>query len=376
MSAIRDNRRKPVGPHYLAGSRLPAIAAVFRHHWSLACRSAVILHVIAALALRELRLRGLDEAPPARRIYHLAEHHRTLLGFGPLAQGAPGRRRHAGPGRTDCGRAGGCGADARYLWADRSDRRLNAWSVYSRVRTKSYNTSGGTGAQRQARASPCLPLATSARLTMLRAIFVMGASGAGKTTLSSVLSERLGIAMFQGGRLLRQMAGSATSAHARSAQKIIALGRPIPIELYRELISSSASVRGGSIIFDGYPRDVDQCSHIPSVLGAAKIPGAAVTGVFVLADTQTITGRLKRRKICRHCGGPWDGLVPCCSTPTPMTRPDDENLALIHKRMAFYDANAPRIRAHFTTRWPVFDVEPSQPDALTPLLSHLADQVC
>ena len=79
---------------------------------------------------------------------------------------------------------------------------------------------------------------------MPRAVFVMGASGSGKSTLSSVLSEHLGIAVFQGGRLLRQMAGSATSAYARSAQKIIALGLPIPIELYKELILSYDSVHG------------------------------------------------------------------------------------------------------------------------------------
>jgi adenylate kinase family enzyme len=207
---------------------------------------------------------------------------------------------------------------------------------------------------------------------MLRAIFVMGASGAGKSTISRMLSEYLGIAVFQGGRLLRQMAGSVTSAHACSAQRIIALGLPIPVELYRELILSVASVHGRSIIFDGYPRDVDQCLHIPSILDSAKIPGAAVTGVFVLADAQTITNRLIRRKICGCCGAPWAGSTACCSSPTPVTRPDDQNLALIRKRMALYDANAPRIRAHFTARWPVFDVDPRQPDALTQLLSHLA----
>jgi adenylate kinase family enzyme len=205
---------------------------------------------------------------------------------------------------------------------------------------------------------------------MLNAIFVMGPPGSGKTLLSATIAKRFDFGLFQGGRLLRQIAASPSSQSQREAVQILCAGRPIPVTLYCDLVAAETAIHRRSIAFDGYPRDLDQCIRIPDVLRAAHIPYAAVLGLFLSSDPDTISTRLASRSACKNCGSPGE-TTECCQEPDPQPRADDRIPELIQRRMLLYSSNIAKIRSNFTDRWTVMEIDPEQINALEPLSAYI-----
>jgi adenylate kinase family enzyme len=234
---------------------------------------------------------------------------------------------------------------------------------------------GGTSLSRNGEVSmsraPSLPLGPARPL----AVFVMGPPGSGKSTLSQRLAVSTHFRLIQGGRLLRKMAGSQTISEASlAAKQVIQAGAPIPVPLYCRFVAAVTTRDDESTIFDGYPRDIDQCVQIPTVLGAARIPSANVIGLFLHANRVEVIRRLEHRRVCTNCGAACEPGTLCCGSPAPVVRTDDMDHSLVHARINLYESNSTQIREHFMSRAQVYDVDLAQSDTMTILTSHLMQQ--
>lgn len=186
-----------------------------------------------------------------------------------------------------------------------------------------------------------------------RALFLIGPPGSGKTTVSAMLSEKLGYRVIHGGALLRRLAGEAqTSKAAIIAQQILSTGRPIPVPLYCTMVADALKGSDApSVLFDGYPRSVRQCHAIPLVLMTARLWSANEIIICLDLSNTEAAERITNRRHCNNCGANWEKsrLTQCCAGPSIARRQDDHG-ALSATRLSDYRARLPKIKRALQAR--------------------------
>jgi adenylate kinase family enzyme len=179
-------------------------------------------------------------------------------------------------------------------------------------------------------------------------ICVLGPPGSGKTATSTALGVELDANVVHGGHLLRAAAGQANDATlAKQAHEIMAAAQPIPVDLYCRLARGSISRGGRWLVLDGYPRDAGQFRGLPEVCRVAGISTPSIVGVFLNVASRELRQRIGSRRLCANCHTAWDTKNRCCDRPSPCTRTDDADPALVAKRMEFYSAHESLLRQQF-----------------------------
>ncbi|MBY8853666.1 nucleoside monophosphate kinase, partial [Saccharothrix sp. MB29] len=74
----------------------------------------------------------------------------------------------------------------------------------------------------------------------------------------------------------------------------------MPVSLYCRIVRREVGRevgRGGhtGVVFDGFPRTLEQCLAIPTVLDAARVPDADVLGLGLLVPATVSIDRISRR---------------------------------------------------------------------------------
>ncbi len=126
-------------------------------------------------------------------------------------------------------------------------------------------------------------------------IVIFGAPGCGKGTQSEKLMDRYGFYHISTGELLREHIAKGTEL-GKIADSYISQGHLIPDELMLSIIDvllDSPEVKGKNIIFDGFPRTVNQAKEIEKLLERRGDKIDAVIGLEV-PDELLVDRMLKR----------------------------------------------------------------------------------
>ncbi|HET6296602.1 MAG TPA: nucleoside monophosphate kinase [Kribbella sp.] len=194
------------------------------------------------------------------------------------------------------------------------------------------------------------------------AIFVIGPPGAGKTTLTSFLAERLNLREFRSGDVFRKLA-SEPGGLAIQAEISLRLERnqPMDIDIYCEVLQLHVESIDGTfsgIVFDGFPRDLNQCEGIPEVLAAIDMTDANVTGILLQARPEVSSRRIAARSICQECGeNTTTGKHETCASTIPVPRSDNPAAS---RRITSHHQSEQELTTRFRQRWPLHTIAADQ----------------
>ena len=174
-------------------------------------------------------------------------------------------------------------------------------------------------------------------------IILLGPPGAGKGTQAARLVEHHGMRQLSTGDMLRAAVAARTPIGLR-AKEVMDRGELVSDEIVSALIDAELTGMGEGVgvIFDGYPRTVQQAEQLDAILARHHRRLDAVIELEV--DEEALVQRICGRFSCANCGeGYHDEFKPprvpgtCdrCGGHEFKRRPDD-NEATVRKRLQVY----------------------------------------
>jgi adenylate kinase len=173
------------------------------------------------------------------------------------------------------------------------------------------------------------------------AIVLFGSPGSGKGTQAKLLSQRLRIPHVSTGDMLRERIRG--GAEMNGAEALMHSGELVSDGVVNQMVVERLSQPDASkgFILDGYPRTVDQGSHLNQWLDVRGVPEVVI---HLAVDYNSIIARLTGRRVCPRCGTLYnlstkppkvDGL--CDLDGEKLIVRDDDREDVIRQRLQAYE---------------------------------------
>lgn len=130
-------------------------------------------------------------------------------------------------------------------------------------------------------------------------IILLGAPGSGKGTQAEKLVTNQGFVQLSTGDLMRKEMQENTSL-GKECKKYIDQGNLVPDKLVNQMVENYlVNTRSDNLIFDGYPRTLDQATALDEML---KKLGKEIDKVFYIqVSDEVIIDRISNRLVCPTC---------------------------------------------------------------------------
>lgn len=178
----------------------------------------------------------------------------------------------------------------------------------------------------------------------------IGAPGSGKGTQAKRLIESFGFIQLSTGDLLRNSIAKGEPL-GMEAKKFMNNGALVPDGILVSLVSHflDSLKPGQSVIYDGFPRTVNQALELGKMLESKKQGIDRV--IYFNVDFSVLTARLTGRRTCSKCGEIYHVVTKpskvdsvCDKCGGALTQRPDDKEEVISKRLSEYSANtAPTI---------------------------------
>ena len=170
-------------------------------------------------------------------------------------------------------------------------------------------------------------------------LVIFGAPGSGKGTESELLIEEYGLFHISTGEVLRDLIARKTEL-GKIADSYISKGNLIPDELMINILADvleSNPATANGVIFDGFPRTINQAKALKEMLASRNTKVHAVVGLEV--DENELIDRLIKR-------GQESGR-------------SDDNLETIKQRLEVYHTQTSPLKEYYTAEGKYHAIEGS-----------------
>ncbi len=201
-------------------------------------------------------------------------------------------------------------------------------------------------------------------------IILLGYPGSGKGTLAKDLSKELNMLHVSTGDILRDEMAKKTPLGLEAASYVTA-GRLVPDRLVMDMLKSRLGSETRGLLFDGFPRTVEQAEALDAWFGGRGQSIDAV--VFLNVAEGVVMTRLGSRRTCTGCGRIYNivtnppakaDVCDSCGKPL-MTRPDDTK-AVIERRLQVYKDQTEPLLAYYRAAGNFYEADGGKaPDAVT-----------
>lgn len=131
-------------------------------------------------------------------------------------------------------------------------------------------------------------------------IILLGAPGSGKGTQAERLAAATGMMHLSSGDLFRQAEKEGTEL-GKLAKSHMEKGLLVPDEVVIRMVLERIAGNKAGVIFDGFPRTLEQAESLDKALGEGGIDKA----VYIEVSRGELLKRLSGRWICRQCQKPY-----------------------------------------------------------------------
>lgn len=186
---------------------------------------------------------------------------------------------------------------------------------------------------------------------------LLGAPGSGKGTQANRLVEHFALCHLSTGDILRDAVSKETEIGLR-AKAIMAAGKLVDDDTVNGLVFARLQDESSDVLFDGYPRTLQQAEALGTFLSAHHIELGFV--VFVDVPESALENRVVRRRTCSNiaCGAIYhlerkppkkEGVCDLCGSPLKH-RADDTSEAFWSRMKEFNSTFKPLLAFYEGTK--------------------------
>ena len=186
-------------------------------------------------------------------------------------------------------------------------------------------------------------------------LILLGPPGAGKGTQAKEIADGRKLVQLSTGDMLRAAVKSGSEIGKR-AKAIMERGDLVPDEVVVGIVADRLEQPdcANGVIFDGFPRTLQQAKALDEVLAAKGRKLNAVVELKV--DDQKLVYRITGRFTCAKCGAGYhdtfkkpakEGVCDTCGGTTFTRRADDNAETVTNRLMVYYRETSPLIGYYF-----------------------------
>ena len=205
-------------------------------------------------------------------------------------------------------------------------------------------------------------------------IVLVGAAGSGKGTQADFIKNEMGLLPVSAGEALRQYRKDPNAKYSSTITEYIDKGMLVPVEITNEIIGDYVSqkvfcqdCRYNGVIFDGYPRQIDQLTFLDTFL---KEKGNKIDAVvYIDVPMEELVERLSGRFACGKCGELYHkknkptkvaGVCDKCGGTDFIVREDDKDKEAIRTRFKIFEESTKNVLETYQGRGIVIKVNGSK----------------
>jgi adenylate kinase len=182
-------------------------------------------------------------------------------------------------------------------------------------------------------------------------IVLLGYPGSGKGTQAKALSDRFSLFHVSTGDIFREAIAS-KSALGREAAGYISAGKLVPDKLVLDVIKARLVLETRGVLFDGFPRTVEQARGLDEYFASGGRRIDAV--IFLDIGEDAVSARLGARRTCRKCLKIYNLLTSppakegaCDACGGELILREDDAPAVIKSRIGVYKAQTEPLVAYY-----------------------------
>lgn len=194
-------------------------------------------------------------------------------------------------------------------------------------------------------------------------IIMLGAPGAGKGTVASILSKELNLPHVSSGDIFRKAISDKTELGVE-VEGYLAQGKLVPDELTIRVIEKRLLEKDleNGVILDGFPRTVNQAEELEKFLKEHNKEVRLAVNLY--SPEEEIVERVSNRRVCKNCKATYnlvlspskvEGICDVCGGE--LIQRKDDNEETIRNRLATYNETAQPIIDFYTKRNRIFNGE-------------------